>query len=223
MNNRTPLLNEDGTASIATAMLMSHHAFRRDIARFATALANLTPGDQARATALAGEWGNYRWALHSHHEVEDQSMFPGMRTQHPNLGPVFDQLGADHRRIDPLLEQGVDAFATLAEGPATAAAVVSQLATLLDQHLTLEEAHVIQFLRGAKTFPPFPDGAIEMYAQGFAWSSDGVAPEVLERVYDMLPAALRALMPGARAAFEERRARVWGSIPSGASRTSVPE
>src|SRR5947207_3118189 len=35
------LLNDDGSASIATALLMSHHGFRRDIARFAVALENV--------------------------------------------------------------------------------------------------------------------------------------------------------------------------------------
>jgi hypothetical protein len=35
------LLNDDGTASVATALLMSHHAFRRDTAQLAAALRRL--------------------------------------------------------------------------------------------------------------------------------------------------------------------------------------
>jgi hypothetical protein len=62
-----------------------------------------------------------------------------------------------------------------------------------------------------------------MYAQGFAWSSDGIAPEVLARVDAMLPANVTTRLPAARAAFAERCARVWGATPKGASRTAVPD
>jgi hypothetical protein len=220
----TNLLNDDGSASMATALLMSHHAFRRDIARFGIALGGLAPADAARAGALQAEWAHYRAALHGHHEVEDTAMFPGMRTEHPELGPVFEQLTADHRQIDPLLAAGDRAFAALAVAPATAASVVADLAVLLDRHLGLEEANVVRFIRDAKAFPaPSTDAELEMYAQGFAWSSHGVAPEVLAKVDDMLPAALASRLPAARDLFAARCDRVWGPTRSGASRTSVPD
>ena len=38
----TKLLNDDGTASMATLLMCSHHAFRRDVASFAKALADDT-------------------------------------------------------------------------------------------------------------------------------------------------------------------------------------
>jgi hypothetical protein len=218
------LLNDDGTASIATALLMSHHAFRRDLARFAAALGPVVGGDGARVADLAAEWRHYRGALHGHHEVEDGQMFPGMRGAHPELGPVFDQLSAQHARIDPLLTRGDAAFAELATRGPAAAAVVAELSALLDQHLALEEDHVPAFLRAANAFPPPPtDADAEMYAQGFAWSSDGIAPEVLARVDAMLPPSVTTRLPAARAAFAERCARVWGSTTTGASRTAVPD
>jgi hypothetical protein len=62
-----------------------------------------------------------------------------------------------------------------------------------------------------------------MYAQGFAWSLHGIAPEVAERVVALLPPILTAKLPAARAAFAERCTRVWGSADAGASRTSVPD
>jgi hypothetical protein len=217
------LLNDDGTASMATALLMSHHAFRRDIARFARALDRVAGGDHARIAALQGEWQSYRGALHGHHEVEDARIFPHLRSTQLELVAVIDQLAAQHRRIDPLLAAGDRAFASLTV-PHEAALIVGQLSSLLDEHLALEEAHVIRFLREAREFPPpATDEELAMYAEGFAWSSDGVAPEVLERVYTMLPEVLRVRMPAARAAFAERCARVWGRTTGGASRTSVPD
>jgi hypothetical protein len=203
--NVVNLLNDDGSASMATALLMSHHAFRRDIARFAIALRRLTAGDASRVPALRQEWQSYRGALHGHHEVEDTRMFPGLRSEQAALVPVIDQLTAQHKRIDPLLSSGDRAFANLPETAAEAALIVGQLSALLDEHLALEEAHVIRFIRGARDFPPpGSDAEAAMYADGFAWASDGVAPEVLERVDAMLPEILRARLPAARAAFQER-------------------
>lgn len=214
-----PLLNEDGTASMATMLMSSHHAFRRDLQCFAAALARIADRDVA---ALREEWKSFRTSLHHHHQIEDTSMFPGLKQGHSGLAPALARLEDDHRRIDPLLTRGDAAFAAL---PAPgAAAVIAELQDLLDEHLALEEAEVVPLLRGAREFPPPPDeAALQMYAQGFAWSSHGIAPEVLERVYALLPEELRARLPAARAAFEERCVRVWGSAGAGASRTSVPD
>src|SRR5688572_14366037 len=218
------LLNDDGSASMATALMMSHHGFRRDIARFATAVAQVAGGDQVRVPALQKEWKSYRETLHHHHEAEDQGMFPSTRGEHPQLAAVIERLSADHRRIDPLLEKGDAAFANLGTTPGVAAEVVAELSRLLDEHLALEEANVVHLIREARQFPP-PESeeVIKMYAEGFAWASYGVAPEVLECVYQMLPKAVSERLPAARAAFAERCTQVWGPTPPGASRTAVPD
>jgi hemerythrin-like domain-containing protein len=220
----TTLLNDDGTASMATALMMSHHGLRRDIARFALALGPVADGDLSRVAALRDEWQGYRNTLHGHHEAEDARMFPSMRSEHAGLAAVIDQLSADHRRIDPLLEEGDRVFARLPASVGAAAAVVSQLSALLDPHLATEETHIIPLIRAAKGFPPpANDAEAEMYAQGFAWASHGVAPEVLAQVDAMLPESVRARLPAARAAFEARCERVWGPSKPGASRTSIPD
>ena len=217
------LLNDDGSASMATALLMSHHAFRRDVARFATALRRLAAGDPSKASALQAEWQSYRGALHGHHEMEDTRIFPHLRSTQAELIPIIDQLITQHRRIDPLLAAGDRAFASLSI-PQEAALIVGQLSALLDEHLALEEAHVIPFLRGGREFPPpASEAEAQLFADGFAWSSHGVAPEVLERVYTMLPEVLTSKLPAARAAFQERCHRVWGPTSEGASRTAVPD
>lgn len=209
---------------MASALLMSHHAFRRDIVRFGEALGRISAGDASRADAVRGEWQGYRGALHGHHEMEDTRIFPGLREQHPAMAQVFERLAAEHRHIDPLLERGDRAFAALPGAAGEAAQVVTELEGLLDQHLAFEEERVVEFLRPAKGFPPpATDVEAELYAQGFAWSSHGVAQEVLDRVYQMLPPALTVRLPAARAAFAERCARAWGTSSAGASRTSVPE
>jgi hypothetical protein len=218
------LLNDDGNASFATALMMSHHGFRRDLARFARALQALAGGgDNGKVAALREEWRRYRDAIHGHHTAEDQGVFPQLRGQQPSLAATLDQLSADHRRIDPLLERGDRAFAQL---PATAeaAAVVAELSSLLDPHLAIEEAQVVPHLREARQFPPpTTEAELQLYADGFAWACDGVAPEVVERLYAMLPESLTSRLPAARAAYEARSQGVWGASAPGRSRTAIPD
>jgi hypothetical protein len=204
--------------------MMSHHGFRRDLARFTAALTGLAHGDCERLDALRDEWRSFRNTLHGHHHSEDTGIFPNLAGQHESLRPTLDRLTADHRHIDPLLERGDRAFAELPKAIDAATAVVSELSGLLHTHLATEEAEVIPHMRAMKGFPPpsTPE-EVEMYAQGFAWASHGIAPEVLERVYAMLPAILTSRLPAARAAFEQRWQRVWGPVDVGASVTPIPD
>lgn len=223
MTEAPNLLNDDGSASIATAMMLSHHAFRRDLGRFARALEAIGRGDATRVAAVQEEWRFFRGALHGHHEMEDSAVFPGIAAQAESVQPTVARLGADHRLIDPILERGDRAFAELPRAD-EALAVIRELRELLPPHLALEEAELVPFLRASKVFPPPPnDEAAEMYAQGFSWSMDGIAPEVLDRVCEMLPPILLEKLPGARRAFEERCVRAWGAVGTGKSRTPVPD
>ena len=215
----TNLLNDDGTASMATLIMCSHHAFRRDVRCFATALAAFDP---ARATVLRAEWAHLREALHGHHTVEDTSMFPDLRSKDPSIASIIDQLEAHHHAIDPLLDRGDVLFASLTTNVAAARALVASLATLLDEHLELEERTITPHLRSAKTFPSLPEDALAGYADGFAWSAAGISESVLTQVFAMLPSGLTSRLPAARDAFADRCRSVWGRTLDGASTTSVP-
>jgi hemerythrin-like domain-containing protein len=222
MSNAPNLLNDDQTASMATPLMMSHHGFRRDLSRFQRALEKVARGDGSRIEALRDEWKNLCMTLHAHHHAEETGIFPDIITKQPSLGAVIDQLSADHLRIDPLLDRGEAAFAKLPDTK-QALAIVDELLALLDPHLATEEREIIPFLRGAKSFPAPPnEEMLSMYAQGFAWAMQGIAREVLEQVERMLPETLVARLPAARAAFDARCERVWGSAQAGAARTPIP-
>lgn len=215
------LLNDDGSASVATAVLMSHHGLRRDLACFHAALAR-TDADDATADALRSEWGSYRMTLHGHHEAEDTRMFPHLRATQPALVPVLERLTAEHHLIDPLLERGDRAFAALPK-PALATELLAELGALLEKHLAFEEATVIPYFREVKTFPMPPnDTELDLFLKGFAWSYHGIAPEVLEQVNRMLPEPITSRLAAARAAYERRIERVFGAPAESLSRTSVP-
>ena len=218
------LLNDDGTASMATAFMSSHHGFRRDIAQFGAALRRVAGGDDARVKALGEEWQRYRATLHGHHTVEDTAIFPGTKQQHPDLAAVIDGLFADHHKMDAMLEEGDRAFAGLPATVGAATEIIAALAALLHTHLATEETHIVPFLRDAKAFPPPANEAeLEMYAQGFAWSAHGIAPDILDKMFGMLPPQVVAKLPITRAAFAKRCEEVWGTAAAGASRTPIPD
>jgi hypothetical protein len=150
-------------------------------------------------------------------------VFPSLKGQEPSLAPTIEGLLADHQRIDPLLERGDRAFAELPEA-VQAAAVIAELKMLLDPHLATEERSLIPHMRVWKGFPPpATEEEADLYAQGFAWSMQGIAADVIERLHAMLPESLTSRLPGACAAFERRCERVWGSVRVGAARTPIPE
>lgn len=208
---------------MATMLMLSHHAFRRDIARFIRAVGEVKAGDTSRIEALRGEWEtSYRPALHGHHTMEDANIFPDIRSKHPDLAGALDSLMEQHHHIDPLLAIGDANFADLAH-PHNAEVVLLELKKLLDEHLAFEEAQITPSLREGKQFPaPADDAAAAMYAKGFAWSMHGIAPAVLDEVEKLLPEILLAKLPAARAEFEERSTRVWGTFTVGSAMTSVP-
>lgn len=213
------LLNDDGTASMATFLMMSHHGFRRDLGRMLRAIAR----DVSNAAALQADWKWIRTDLHTHHTIEDTAMFPGLRKEHPEIGATIDKLAADHHRIDPLLVRGDAAFAQLARMRVAAMDVLRELLALLTPHLATEEAEIVPHLRATKGFPPpANDAEATTYAQGFAWSSNGIAPAVLARVDDMLPPILRDKLPAAREAFNHKAARTCPYEMPLASLTPIP-
>lgn len=224
MTQPPQLLNEDGNASIATCLMMSHHGLRRDLSRFASALPTVARDNVAKLSALREEWDRFRATLHGHHEAEDSGVFPGIESQQPGVHDTISRLSRDHRLIDALLERGDRAFLELPDTE-PALAVIHELQALLEPHLALEEAELIPFLRPATAFPAPPDEeTATMYAAGFAWSMQGVAPEVIARVCALLPEDLLAKLPAARAAFDARCEHVWGSLEAGGGTwTPIPE
>jgi hypothetical protein len=224
MSEAPTLLDQDGRASIATIFLLSHHALRRDAALFTRALGSLTAADRRRARVLGEEWRAYREALHAHHHEEDAHVFPPMRDEHPELAQILDRLGAEHRRIDPMIERGERAFEQLTERAAEASAALAELTAVLAPHFASEEEHVVPLLRGQRDFPAAADEAqLTLFVDGFARNSHGVAPEVLVQLDAMLPGDVLARLPAARSAYDARWKTIWGAAGSGASRTAIPD
>src|SRR6185369_10132049 len=113
MPSTPTLLNDDGTASMATAIMLAHHGFRRDFGRFRKALGRIAEGDTSRANAVREEWQRFHATLHVHHTAEDTGLFPSLAKEQASVRATIENLGTDHRRFDPLLERADHAFAEL--------------------------------------------------------------------------------------------------------------
>ena len=96
----------------------------------------------------------YCYLLTTHHSLEDQAMFPGLRRTDARLGPVLDRLATEHRIIHDVLGRLdaalVDFVADRGETPLRR--VVDQLSDALLSHLSYEERELAEPLARAHLF-----------------------------------------------------------------------
>jgi hemerythrin-like domain-containing protein len=215
----TRLLDDGGTASMATGMLVIHHAFRRDLHQFAGALSAPT---LERAAEVRAQWAMFHENLHGHHEKEDEGVFPMLAAQSSELAAAIKTLSAQHAKLDPLLRRGDAAFAALPE-TADARAVIADITALLDEHFDLEEATIVPSLREAKQWPAPPDESFApLFAEGFGWALIGIAPDVRDKLNSILAPSIVAHLPAAREKAIATWQKAWGDVPAETSTTSIP-
>jgi hypothetical protein len=128
-----------------TMMYATHDAFRRDLRRLA-ALA-----DQPRtARALAG-WHNFTTQLLIHHSVEDDHLWPTVRSAvdgRTGGQDLLNDMEAEHALLEPLLDAVERAITQ--QGAALAEAV-EKLSAALVGHLDHEERDGLSLIQAALT------------------------------------------------------------------------
>ncbi|MBN6051554.1 nitroreductase family deazaflavin-dependent oxidoreductase [Nonomuraea sp. RK-328] len=133
-------------SSFGQALKAIHDAFRRELALIRKEIAAAGPGigTQLRVNCLS-VCGN----LHHHHLMEDSGMFPALAGQRPDLAPVIERLGEEHRRIADLVARLREVVSAEGADPAAVQAEVERLTEELESHLTFEEEQLIPILDGA--------------------------------------------------------------------------
>ena len=186
---------------MAEAMSMNliiHAAVRRDLTRFASALASFPDGSSARAAQLHTAWKYFYGELDYHHHGEHDIAWPALESVGVPRA-TLDQMDAEHDRLAEALGTADTAFAALVNTPTAASAkdagvAITNLQTVVDEHLAHEEAELEPVYQAKRTTP-------EMKAMGrkfskrnakeagnfFAWIQNGASAN--ER------AALRASVP----------------------------
>ena len=144
-----------------TMMYVMHHAFRRDLNRFVSAVAETPLEDRETWKALAARWDRFFTILHHHHSVEDRFIWPFLM-QRADAGEreILEAMEEEHSHIDPLLASVADGFTALAgdrfptgADDLRAALRVRMVATRdsLARHLEHEETEAIVVLQRHST------------------------------------------------------------------------
>ncbi len=140
-----------------TMMYVMHHAFRRDLATFATA-AGTTPASDRRAwRAMAQRWEIFSSALHHHHSGEDAGLWPALLERADEEGrATLAAMEAEHAEIDPILAAcatGLERLADHADEDARAALAIRLVAAKerLAEHLRHEETQAIALIQALLT------------------------------------------------------------------------
>jgi len=165
-----------------------HAAFRRDLARFDTALATFPDGSQERADQLVTAWDNYSHQLHNHHQDEETIFWPAFRELGADESLTSD-LGGEHAAMLSALDHADEVVRRLPADPsasraADARAAVAQLGEVLHDHLAHEEAELEPWAASQQDTPQFKQARVDVRkahageAGTFvAWLLDGAAPE----------------------------------------------
>jgi hypothetical protein len=212
-----------------TGMYVVHHAFRRDVARFAEA-ARRTPCEAgATWVATTRRWALFARELHQHHAKEDAAIWPLLLERVDTTGrQVLEAMEAEHERIDPLLADVADDLRLLARGTAGSAvrerlvATLDELAQLLDQHLAHEETTAIALIQQHLTADewahleatalrgtPSPRRLMLM----LPWVTDGLPEAARDRLLDGAPPPVLLMLRLGRRAYDRLERRAFGDLP----------
>jgi hemerythrin-like domain-containing protein len=212
MTTTTPQSHEQvsfpGQAHVAqgphdqTGMYFMHHALRRDLALFESAVRATPIGAADTWRALADRWARFGEILHHHHSVEDVSLWPVLTRHAERLGDeaaltMLADMEAEHGVIDPTLAAVTAGFATMREHPcvdhrnALDVHVTAARAALLD-HLAHEETEALPFLQrvvSVEENAAFDAAAQKAYGPrvlGFLvpWAADEVPADLVRKILD---------------------------------------
>lgn len=222
------LLNNDGTASSATAILLSHRGFRRDAARFTQALAAFQEGDTVRADQLREAWAFLEPLLHAHHHAEDERIFPSLLDKPGFPAPVVDGLLDVHQRLARRIQEMTRSLARL---PADAGMRMTRNAIkgfneVLLPHLQAEDDLMVPLLRAAPTTEAeaalIPKTEYAVLIPGIAWCSEGVDPAIVDATFRAFPRDILDHVPAAKADYAARCERWWGGLLAPTGTTAEP-
>ena len=140
-----------------TTMYLMHHAFRRDLRRFADAVAATPVTDRPTWQALGERWDRFFTILHHHHTGEDAGIWPVLLERaDAHERHHLEAMEEEHRHLDPLLTGVAEGFETLRgelvprQAEEVRAALRDRLAEtrgLLGEHLAHEEMHAMAILQ----------------------------------------------------------------------------
>jgi hemerythrin-like domain-containing protein len=200
-------------------MLVVHTALLREF-RLAPQAVRRTPAtDRKQAARVAGHLRLLCDLLHHHHHGEDTLLWPKLRERVPGTAAgVFDDVAAQHERLDGAVSGVVDLIAGWTADPSSGerlAASLTELHVLLRDHLDIEERAVLPLAAMAITASEWhavgeaavaatPKPVLPLVFGMFAYEGD---PAVLAGMLKAAPLVPRKVLPRIAPRIYARRAR----------------
>jgi hemerythrin-like domain-containing protein len=138
----------DGNGNGADIRLIQavHNTFRTGLTRLIDATAKLEPS--ALQSSIGPYWTFYSAILDYHHHNEDEEDFPLLAGYCPDIQPLVDILGADHRQMLEVMAKINSAVESFQKTPDVAGrdainAAAVELRDLFFPHLDREDAEIL--------------------------------------------------------------------------------
>jgi hemerythrin-like domain-containing protein len=149
--------------ALAQDLVAVHDHLRGELSQLREMIAQVAAGrldpgtarsEIAKLTMRQNQWTvgayceSYCRLVGTHHTIEDQSLFPGLRSLDQRLAPVVDRLHAEHLVIAGVLERVDTALVALVSSPVTGMpqlrSAVDLLTDTLLSHLSYEEGELVE-------------------------------------------------------------------------------
>jgi hemerythrin-like domain-containing protein len=138
--------NGNGAGADIRLIQAVHNTFRSGLTRLIDATATLEPS--ALQSTVGPYWTFYAAILDYHHHEEDDKDFPLLAGYYPDIKPLVDELGADHRQMLEVMAMVNAAVESFEKSPDVAGrdainAAAIELRDLFFPHLDREDAEVL--------------------------------------------------------------------------------
>ncbi len=204
-----------------------HAALRRDLERIAMQVERPDGLSDERLRAIGEHAVWLMGLLHDHHTTEDERLFPAMRGNNPDIGPLLDTMLAEHGAIASAVTTLEEAGRRAESGEEGAAEglreAVAGLRRVLDPHLEHEEralSPLVPDSMSEEEWAAFEKSNVEgkkppqLAFQGH-WMLDNLDPAGAAVVRKQVPAVPRFIMLNLLGGpYRRRREACWGGTPA---------
>ena len=180
-------------------MYAVHGVFRDTLGAAPALVGDIAPGDAERVALIANYYENVLSFLESHHDGEEQLVFPLLRERCPGNEVLIDHMNDQHHEALALLEETKVSLAAWPGGDAAAQAAaqerLGELYTHLLEHLNEEEAKVLPLAAehlSMEEWGALPGHGMANFHGDKIWLILGL---IRERMTDDQRAAMMAHMP----------------------------
>jgi hypothetical protein len=214
-------------------MYLMHHAFRRDLRRFAAAVPCTPVEDRAAWVALSERWAVFADVLHKHHSGEDAGIWPFLLERaDDDERAVLLAMEAEHDKIDPQLESCEHLLGELADGSspdlarlrAQLSVRLAETRALLDHHLRHEETEAMAILQRHTTQQEWVALEEEHFGESKKdlryltyvcnWIAEDLSPAVMDDVFAKVGQAFRVVMWFGRRRFRRLENQAFRYLPA---------